>query len=279
MNTLLVRLVKRLVVLVIGAAIVYVTVWQIYPFFDKRVHVALALLVTYVAMAYIILPAGMRGIRLFYKPSHVPLYCVTPDGFASDPINMGLIGSRSQIINAMRNAGWHLADRRTPHTVLKEIFCVLLHRQYPNAPFSTLYLFGRGQDIGFEQGVEGRASHRHHVRFWACNLQGPEEFHQDVRFWQRLHQPYLPSLRRQLWVGAASKDIGIAPIRHNAQITHMVASDTNAERELIVKDLLKTGMISSNHLISASRAYSLRNRAIRSSLNSDGRLAICEIKN
>jgi hypothetical protein len=94
-----------------------------------------------------------------------------------------------------------------------------------------------------------------------------------------LHQPYLSSPKRQFWVGAASKDIGIAPIRHNAQITHMIAPDTNAERELIIEDLQKADMVASIHTISAGRAYSLRNRALRGSLNSDGRLAICELKN
>jgi len=278
MNLFLVRLVKRLIVLAAGAITIYITVWQVYPFFDKRVPIALALLATYVAMAYVILPAGMRGIRLFYQPRHIPLYCVTPDGFASDPINIGLIGNRSQIINAMTKAGWYLADRRTTNTVAKEILSVLLRRQYLNAPFSTLYLFGRHQDFGFEVGISGRPSHRHHVRFWACNLQGPEEFHQDVHFWQRLRQPYSTSPHRQLWVGAASKDIGIAPIRHNAQITHKIAPDTNAERQRIVEDLQKTDLVASVHMINVGRPYSLPNRAFRGSLNADGRLAICELK-
>jgi hypothetical protein len=279
MNLFLFRLLKRLLVLGVGAVVVYLTVWQVYPFFDKRVPIALALLATYVAMAYVILPAGMRGLRLFYQPRHIPLYSVTPDGFASDPVNIGLIGSQNQIVNAMTRAGWYLADRRTPRTVAKEALSILLRRSYPNAPFSTLYLFGRRQDLGFEVGVDGHLSHRHHVRFWACNLQGPEEFHQDVNFWRRLHQPYYTSQRRQLWVGAASKDIGIAPIRHNAQITHMIASDTNAERELIVQDLQKTDLVASVHMINAGRAYSLRNRALRGTFTADGRLAICELKN
>ena len=75
------------------------------------------------------------------------------------------------------------------------------------------------------------------------------------------------------------QDIGIAPIRHNAQITHMIASDTNAERELIVQDLQKTDLVASVHMINAGRAYSLRNRALRGTFTADGRLAICELKN
>jgi hypothetical protein len=35
----------------------------------------------------------------------------------------------------------------------------LLNPPYPAAPFSALYLFGRGQDIGFQKGIDNsRAS-------------------------------------------------------------------------------------------------------------------------
>jgi hypothetical protein len=43
----------------------------------------------------------------------------------------------------------------------------LLNSSYPSAPFSALYLFGRGQDIGFQQAINNSPRKRHHVRFWA----------------------------------------------------------------------------------------------------------------
>jgi hypothetical protein len=30
----------------------------------------------------------------------------------------------------------------------------VLNQPYPTAPFSTLYLFGRGQDIGFQKAID-----------------------------------------------------------------------------------------------------------------------------
>src|SRR5690606_11164480 len=130
-------------------------------------------------------------------------------GFASDPINIGIIGTREQLENAMEKAGWHKAHPRTPRTVLRMLKAILLRRPYVNAPFSNLYLFGRKQDFGFQKPTESSPSHRHHVRFWACHLEGPEEFHKDVHFWQRFHRPSHDNSSRQLWVGAASRDIGI----------------------------------------------------------------------
>ena len=277
MNPFLVRSFKRFVVLVIGVGAVYLAVWQVFPFFDHRLPAAIALFATYVLMAYVALPAVVRGIRLFVRPNHIPLYCITPDGFASDPLNIGVIGSRSQLVEAMTKAGWYVADRRTPRTVLKQIIATLFRRPYPTAPFSTLYLFGRKQDIGFELPVDNKPTHRHHVRFWACNLQGPEEFKADVRFWRRFHRLSGRQPNRQLWIGAATKDIGIAPIRHNAQLTHMVDPNTAAERALIVKDLQTTGLVSSTRNVTVGLPYVLQNRALRSFLRSDGKLTICEL--
>jgi hypothetical protein len=36
---------------------------------------------------------------------------------------------------------------------------------YPTAPFSTPYLFGRDQDIGFLKAIDNSPRKRHHVRF------------------------------------------------------------------------------------------------------------------
>lgn len=273
-----IRLFKRLVVLAFGALIVYLAVWQFFPFFDNQVPWALALFATYVFTAYVFIPLLFRVYRLFIRPDHIPLYCVTPDGFASDPINIGLIGTREQIETAMAKAGWHMAHKRTPHNVLKMIRAILNRRPYLNAPFSTLYLFGRRQDIGFQKPIENNPSNRHHVRFWACHLEGPEAFHEHVHFWQRFHRPSHDNQSRQLWVGAASKDVGIMPIRHNAQLTHMIDPDTNAERDLIVSDLRASHSVAKTITERVHPGLSLPNRVLGGVLHTDGKLRICILK-
>jgi hypothetical protein len=177
----------------------------------------------------------------------------------------------------MTKAGWYTADKLTPRTAFKEIAATLLRQSYPTAPFSRLYLFGRKQDIGFELPVNGKPTHRHHVRFWACNLQGPEEFKADVRFWHRFHRLVSVQPNRQLWVGAVTKDIGIGPIRHNAQLTHIVDPNTAAERTLLVKHLQSTGLVSRTRTVTVGPPYVLQNRTLRSFLRSDGKLTICEL--
>lgn len=275
----LIRLAQRIFVLVVGAAVIYLAVWEFFPFFDNRVPLALALLATYVFTAYLFIPLITRLIRLFWIPKHIPLYCITPDGFVSDPINIGIIGTKKQFTAAMKAAGWYQADPRTPQNILKMIRSIIFRRAYPTAPFSSLYLFGRKQDLGFQKPYKGKLSHRHHVRFWACHLDGPESFHKDVHFWQRFHRPSSDNESRQLWVGAASKDIGIVPIRHNAQLTHMIHPDTNAERDLIVEDLRRSHSVSKTITERVHEGFSLPNRALRGVLNADGKIRICILKN
>lgn len=273
----LVRLAKRLFVLGLGAVIVYLAVWRFFPFFDNRVPWAIALFSTYVFTAYLFIPVIIRLYRLFVRPDHIPLYCVTPDGFASDPINIGLIGTRRQVKEAMAKAGWHEADKRTPRTLFRMAKAILTRKPYLNAPFSSLYLFGRRQDLGYQKPIGDNPSHRHHVRFWACHLEGPDAFHHHVHFWNRFHRPG-KKFGRQLWVGAASKDVGIMPIRHNAQLTHLVDPDTNAERDLIVNDLRHAHRVEKTLTERVHPGLSIPNRVLGGVLHTDGKLRICILK-
>lgn len=278
MMPLAARIMKRLAVLLVGAFFVYIAVWKVFPFFDNRTPVAIALFITYVVMAYLIIPTLFRLIRFFYTPKHLPLYCVTPDGFASDPVNIGLVGTRRQVILAMEAGGWFLADSKTPLAILRQVTSTLLRRSYPNAPVSNLYLFGRVQDLAFEKEIKDSLGHRHHVRFWAADTALTGEHAGHVQFWKRFHRPNPNKPNIQFWVGAASKDVGIAPIRHNAQVTHMIDPNTNRERRLIVRDLKNAKQIARTRTISVGKPFSLKNRAWRGFLRSDGQITICTLR-
>jgi len=278
MLPLLTRIAKRLAVLLIGALFIYIAVWKVFPFFDHRTPWAIALFATYVAMAYILIPLLFRLYRFFYHPTHLPLYCTTPDGFASDPINIGLVGTRQQVLEAMDAAGWDLADEHSIANSIRQIVSTLTGRPYPTAPMSRLYLFGRKQDLGFEVQISGSLGRRHHVRFWAADLELASQHQHHVHFWHRFYRPSRHTPEAQLWVGAASKDIGFAPIRHNAQLTHMIDPNTSSDRRLIVRDLRKAGRVTSTRNLKVDKPFSLKNRAWRGQLDSDGRITVCELR-
>jgi uncharacterized membrane protein YhdT len=278
MMPLIARIVKRTAILLFGVVVIYLAVWRVFPFFDNRTPAYLALLCTYIAMAYFIIPLLFRVYRLFYHPIHLPLYCTTPDGFASDPINLVFIGTRRQVIQAMAAAGWRLADKHSLLNVARAVVLAATGNTYPNAPMSNLYLFGRKQEFGFEVQISGSRGMRHHVRFWATDMDFDQKLEQHVKFWRRFYRPGKHHPDARLWVGAASKDSGFAPIRHNAQLTHMIDPDTNSERELIIADLRKGGHLKSIRRMKVNHPFSLRNRALRGYLTSDGKVAVVELK-
>jgi len=272
----LVRAGKRFAVLIPGIVIAYFSVRKVFPWFDKQFPLAIAIFLTYVLGAYVLIPGLLRIVRWIVPARHLQAYCITPDGFASDPVNIGIIGNRQQLITAMEAAGWSVADKHSVRNVIKQIVSVLLGEPYPSAPMSSLYLFGRKQDIGFEIPIKGgTGGQRHHVRFWATVHKGDELSFGTVSWHTRRGEPIG---KDTLWVGAASRDTGFAFIRHNVQITHMIDPDTNAERELIVRGLRRRGLVASTRSVKLHSPYALVNRALLGVLHSDGVLKIIKLK-
>lgn len=272
----LLRLAKRFAVLLPGIAIAYLSIHKIFPYFDRQLPLGLAIFFTYVLGAYVLVPAIIRLWRIIRPADHLPLYCVTPDGFASDPLNIGIIGTRRQLINSMEQAGWYVADARSLRNNIREMLSAVYGWHYPNAPVSSLYLFGRKQDIAFQIPVEGvPGGGRHHVRFWATTYEGrqPLGFH-TIDWQQRRKRVYADNL---LWVGAASLDEGINFIRHNLQLTHMINPDTDKERSLIVERLRAQKLVRKVSTVKLGEPYRLINRVISGYLHTDGRMAVVHL--
>jgi hypothetical protein len=275
MIQLLWRLAKRFAVLIPGLIIAYVSVRDIFPYFDQRLPLAVAVLATYIVGAYVLAPATIRAWRILKPADHLPLYCVTPDGFASDPLNIGIVGTRRELIMAMEKAGWHQADPKNTRTGIRQALHIVYGWSYPNAPVSSLFLFGRKQDLAFQ--IPLKDGHgRHHVRFWAISYDPKKPLDSKIMHWQnrgkRVQKDNL------FWVGAASLDVGIGYIRHNFQLTHEVDPDTNKERELIVKNLRSKGLVKALERVSIGEPYKLMNRVFRGSLHSDGKMAIVTLE-
>ena len=270
------RLAKRFAVLLPGIVIAYFSVRDIFPYFDRRLPLGFAILATYALGAYVLAPAFIRLFRIIFPPGHLPLYCVTPDGFASDPLNIGIISTRRELIGVMEQAGWFLADPHRGKFLIRHGLSVVYGWRYDNAPVSHLYLFGRKQDLAFEIPVASVGGGRHHVRFWATTYQDSASLTVRSIHWHNRSSHVLGD--NLLWVGAASLDIGLAPIRHNLQITHMIDPDTNKERELIVGQLRAAGLVRRIQKIKLDNPYRLVNRAWRGYLQTDGIMTIVHLK-
>ncbi len=268
------RTLKRFGVFLFGIAMIGVAYKTVFPYFQHRTPLLLALALTYVVMAYVCIPFFFRVIRLFWRTDHIPLHTVTPDGFACDPVNLAIIGSRRQLVGAFKKAGWYEADPLTVRNIIRMALSIVFAQTYQNAPFSSLYLFGRAQDIGLQKPVGDNPRRRHHVRFWQVIQPEGDRFVDHVRFWLQHYGTIQPG--RNMWVGAATEDIGVAFIRHNAQFTHAIHADTNAERNFIYKELKKTGHVQSKKTLNTTKPYRLKNR-VGTTMIADGNVWLIEL--
>jgi hypothetical protein len=237
---LLKRLLHRLLILGLGILSVWLIVFVL-RFTDQRLPTILALALTYGIAAYIVLPRAVRmGLKILQR-KRVPRFTVTGDGLPSDPVNLVLIGTLQQLRAAFVIAGWSEADRLGVASSWRMICAFVLNSPYPTAPFSTLYLYGRGQDIGFQKAIDHSPRKRHHIRFWALSLARAEATVGTASFWLNTDRP--PHDAHVLWVGAGTKDTGLSMTRLTFQITHATDSDTNAERDYITAELRNNRVI------------------------------------
>jgi LssY C-terminus len=238
---LLIRLLQRLAIFGLGIFSVWLIVFGVFETADRRLPWILAVGITYGFAAYIILPRVIRlGLRIL-QHQRVPSYTITGDGLPGDPVNVALVGTLQQLRSAFAVSGWSEADRLGLASSWGMIRAFVLNSPYPTAPFSTLYLFGRGQDIGFQKAIDNSPRKRHHIRFWALSLTRAQATWGAPGFWLNTERP--PDNEHVLWVGAGTRDTGLSFTRLTFQITHATDSDTNAERDHVIAELTKSRAI------------------------------------
>ena len=191
---------------------------------------AVLLTVVYVAMAYVVLPAAWTHYEHQPALAGRSMVSLTAQGIPGDPLNVGLVGDRADIVRAMHAAGWYPADAITLRTSVEIIGSVLLDRPYRDAPVSDLYYDGRKEDLAFEKPEGASADRRHHVRFWSVLENGVEG--------------------RPVWLGSATFDRGVGLSGYTGQVTHHIAPDVDADRDLLISDLTNAHMVAAVYQVS-----------------------------
>jgi hypothetical protein len=176
----------------------------------------------WLGLAYAIVPAAWKR----YAHRHpafedMPGVTYTADGIPADPINVSLVGTKAEVMKIMLAAKWYPADPLTLRSSLEMAEAAVFKREYDDAPVSSEFLFGRKQDLAFEQAVGDNPRHRHHVRFWESDKRGPDG--------------------RPIWIGAAIFDKRVGLSHTTGQFTHETGPDVDAERDKLFDDLKQTG--------------------------------------
>jgi hypothetical protein len=184
-----------------------------------------ALLIVYLVLAYVVLPLAWRRHASRHPAlEDAPRITHTANGIPGDPLNIALVGSEEEVQKIMLAAQWHPADPITLASSLRIARRTLMHRAYEAAPVSSLFVWGRKQDLAFEQPVGHDPRQRHHVRFWRSEQVDEQS--------------------RPLWMGATTYDTKVGFSHTTGQITHHIGADVDAERDKLVEDLKRTGHLS-----------------------------------
>ena len=176
----------------------------------------------YLLVAYVIVPLRWkRDVRRHPQLFDAPRITHTPAGIPGDPVNVALLGSEADVIHAMIAAKWDPADPLTFRSSVRIAVDSVFRRRDTNAPVSTLELFGRKEDLVFEQPVGDSPRQRHHVRFW---------------HWDRLHDG------KEVWFGAITFDERVGLSHTTGQVTHHIGPDLDAERDRLIAELQQAGV-------------------------------------
>jgi LssY C-terminus len=196
---------------------------------ERFLRIALSAVFAYTLIAYLALPALWSHYEHQKGLSTLPMVTRTAQDIPGDPINIGLIGDKLDVLCAMHAAGWYPADPVTLRSSIEIAGSVLMDRPYRDAPVSPLYYLGRREDLAFEKPDGNSADRRHHVRYWKVLEQGEE--------------------KRPVWLGAATHDRSVGVSRYTGAITHHIDADIDAERKLLAADLENAEMVDAKYQV------------------------------
>lgn len=217
-------------------------------------NITLTVIGIYLLLSYNILPGYWKHYERHHSLETAPKTTTTKEGIPGDPINIGLVGTSSDVINSLTIAGWYQAVHGNVSTIAKEVESIIVNKPDLKAPVSNLYLFGRKEDIAFEQPVSKSPRQRHHVRFWQSDKYGIDG--------------------TSLWLGAATYDRSVGLSKFTGQITHHINSDVDEERDKLIDDLNRTGQVTKLYQVTGTGPVINGKNGCGDRYYSDGELSI-----
>ena len=131
-----------------------------------------------------------------------------------DPLNLVIVGWPDDVYSAFIRAGWDETESVTGGTAWKTFKSFVGGGEYRYSPVSSLYVFGRPQDVAFQKAREN-IHERNHLRLWMSRATL-----EDV----------------PVWVGQISRDIGVRWTTKTIT-THKIDPDVDETREYLLENL------------------------------------------
>jgi hypothetical protein len=151
-----------------------------------------------------------------------------------DPLNLVMIGKPDELFYAFIRSGWDETEVVTVASGFKTATSFFTGGAYRYSPISSLYLFGRRQDIAVQR-IRKNIHERNHFRLWLA----PMTFNSQL-----------------VWVGQISRDIGV---RFTAKTitTHKIDPDVDETREFLLENLAYHQTLAKFAYVGGSNASSI----------------------
>ena len=188
----------------------------------------------------------------------IPRRVQDQQGNLGDMVNFALIGSQEQMEQAFQNAGWVKVDSSNQDAVVHGLINTLQHKAYLEMPMSTLYLFGRPQDLSYARADPITvAAERHHLRVWKSSetVSG-----------------------KTLWVGSSTHDVGFEKDQRNNGITHKIDPEIDKERDFLEQSFAAAGNLLAAAYVTPTEPLTTAKTATGGSFQSDGRIVVLTLK-
>jgi len=139
-----------------------------------------------------------------------------------DPVNFFLVASDLAFNQGTMRSAWDETAAKTFGSSLKTVGAAIVGSRYRNAPFSSLYFFGRPQDFGLQK-ARSNIHQRNHLRLWLA----PVTFRGNP-----------------IWAGQISRDIGSKLTTKSSTLTtHKIDPDVDDARDTLVLEMISAHVL------------------------------------
>ncbi len=184
----------------------------------------------------------------------VPRRVADAQGDPGDVVNFAILGTQAQVEKAFTAAGWVQVDKTNNEAVLHGLVATLSKKAYLEMPMSTLYLFGRPQDLSYARADPlVVAVERHHLRVWNSGR---------------------TVAGVPLWVGSATHDNGLERDDRNNGVTHHIDPNIDVERDFIEASFASAGALSGAAYATPGDPVRSAKTATGGAIESDGRMVV-----
>jgi hypothetical protein len=176
-------------------------------------------------------------------------------GKPGDPLNLIFVGSEDEIRRAFEQAGWSVPEKSSRTSISHTTRAAVGDVGYGTTPISDLYLYGKKEELAFEKMFNTFAK-RHHLRLWRSLVKTSDG--------------------REIWLSAGTHDIGIDI--HPGVVSHEIDPNIDLERDKVGADLMATGNVAAEQLITPPNPLSEGMTATGGTWKTDGHLRLIVLK-